>query len=907
MTVPRSYTHWTRLEPRPRDEDMADALRAEVRDPLWLLSRQWQLAEFHGDDAGSPVRADLQVEHDALTHYDLGPPGRGGGGPREYEGQPLEALVERERVLSDDDGPPARVAAEAGLYFLRLLSAHGYETGDGPYAAGDFPDDLVLTDVEGDLDVAGRRFARVMTDRVLDGQAVYDAIASAVSNVAAVAGGASPAVADAGALPLPRDGDRTEAFDAAVAEYVGYCRSLFDEPRAETGAAWRPERMEYEFAVSTGDDAETVLAATEYGGGHLDWHAFSVEADRSLGTEAGGGTAEDGGLGDEGDGVERAGRDSNERGGGAGSERREVDDAEREEGGGDAGATTTTAVTTLPTRATFPGMPAERWWEFEDAAVTLGDVYSDGASLPRLLLLEFAVQYGNDWFLLPVETPVGSLSRVTSLSLTDSFGVSRSVGPTTARTDDWNAFAFGDLPNADGPGLFVPPTLPTPVESDPVERVVLARDETANLAFGIERVVEGPVGDPVAREEFEPPSLRVDAVSPARDGDVATEFVDLENPGEDDLAVSGWEVRRVTDGEEATVFTVEDDVLPPESVLRIHTGRSGTGPSDDGRLDRYCGRSTPLWTDADGLAVYDVSDGDARLVTRKRLGRPSDSSAAYRLSTDVPDHWFPFEVDPTSPTDYRLERALLLDADRLGVSPGHLPQPRGEILEPDGALLEDGADTLRVYEEEIPPTGTEVTRSYRLAGWHTGRTHLWSGRRVRASRDEPSSGLRFDVLEEATGRPGDGTGDSSDRADSDTDGERDDAPEAPHEATGRENLVAASSYLLGWFSGLLVLAFGRDSEYVRFHAAQSVVVFGGLSLAHVSLWFAQLLVFLVFYTGHPIVDPTYHLLAGAIERLASTVWLLGIGVWVYLVAWTYRRRDPRIPVAARLADALAGR
>ena len=43
---------WNRLEGRPRTTDFDRALRAEVRDPLWLLTRQWQLGEFTGSDAG---------------------------------------------------------------------------------------------------------------------------------------------------------------------------------------------------------------------------------------------------------------------------------------------------------------------------------------------------------------------------------------------------------------------------------------------------------------------------------------------------------------------------------------------------------------------------------------------------------------------------------------------------------------------------------------------------------------------------------------------------------------------------------------------------------------------------------------------------------------------------------------
>lgn len=45
------------------------------------------------------------------------------------------------------------------------------------------------------------------------------------------------------------------------------------------------------------------------------------------------------------------------------------------------------------------------------------------------------------------------------------------------------------------------------------------------------------------------------------------------------------------------------------------------------------------------------------------------------------------------------------------------------------------------------------------------------------------------------------------------------------------NVAAALSYALGWVSGAVVLLFETENRFVRFHAMQSVIVFGSLSLA----------------------------------------------------------------------------
>ncbi len=44
------------------------------------------------------------------------------------------------------------------------------------------------------------------------------------------------------------------------------------------------------------------------------------------------------------------------------------------------------------------------------------------------------------------------------------------------------------------------------------------------------------------------------------------------------------------------------------------------------------------------------------------------------------------------------------------------------------------------------------------------------------------------------------------------------------------NLKAALTYLAGWITGLLFLLTEKEDEFIRFHAAQSLVLFGGLSI-----------------------------------------------------------------------------
>ena len=60
-----------RYEPVPSGK-MNESLAARIHDPLWFLSRQWQLGEFQGDDAGSPARLDVLGTTAPIGAYALG-------------------------------------------------------------------------------------------------------------------------------------------------------------------------------------------------------------------------------------------------------------------------------------------------------------------------------------------------------------------------------------------------------------------------------------------------------------------------------------------------------------------------------------------------------------------------------------------------------------------------------------------------------------------------------------------------------------------------------------------------------------------------------------------------------------------------------------------------------------------
>lgn len=60
-------------------------------------------------------------------------------------------------------------------------------------------------------------------------------------------------------------------------------------------------------------------------------------------------------------------------------------------------------------------------------------------------------------------------------------------------------------------------------------------------------------------------------------------------------------------------------------------------------------------------------------------------------------------------------------------------------------------------------------------------------------------------------------------------------------AKGNENLMGAASYLLGFVTGIIFLLLEKESKYVRFHAMQSTILFGGIFIINIALGFIPIL------------------------------------------------------------------
>ena len=427
---------WNRLEGRPRTADFAQALRAEVRDPLWLLARQWQLGEFRGTDGGSPVTATYSVVASPLSRFrsDAHPDGTAGPLPPD---RPLETVVERRPLPFAFGAEPISfdLRLSIGRRWLKLVArssvAHRRDVAENYVER--YP--IGLPDPNNDADAARVAHPEVwagmqaVAGRRMDGYLLYQYLKGG--------GHASDGI------PGLRRQDR-ELLDPLGPRLTDWFDQLIDQPTGNDG--WDPQRLEHRFSVAAATaGGERVLAAPEYPGGELDWPAFSIATKDTLGAT------------------------------------------------GPVPAALNRTVFPAPVR--FSGMPLPRWWAVEDGRTNFAAVTPDSTDLARLIFLEFALVYSNDWYLLPCDVPAGTLAAVQGLAVTDVFGARRWITPAGAGQahdwQDWSMFDLGD-PAA---GVLLPPGAPQVATGPALEEVALVRDESANLVWGIEQTVRMPTGE----------------------------------------------------------------------------------------------------------------------------------------------------------------------------------------------------------------------------------------------------------------------------------------------------------------------------------------------------------------------------------------------------------------------------
>ncbi len=610
---------WLLIESRCRSNDFGPGVSARTADALWMLARQWQVGEFMGDDAASPISVTLEHESQTLDSLRLGTSvreqslGEGTG--------PLEMLVERERPALD-----WRTRIQIGQRFERLVKSYvGTSAATMIQSLRKIYPVNAPTDAES-MDRATQRFVRFLAGRVIDGGALLSAI-------------------DEGKLAadLEHNGMKEEEKQKiidVIDDLTHWYANLCSLPESTRPKSWIPRKLDYQFSVSLSAPSsanggpKTRIAAPDYRNGDLDWYSFIHDGPAQGHWE------------------------------------------------------TKPGITRTPARIEITGT-SSRWWAFEDGATDFGNLDVAKPDLAKLLLMDFVLIYGDDWFSVPVPVEAGSLSRIKYLTVTNVFGETHQVPPgRRLNADPLKRFEMYSLSLSDEdtdvpPMLFVPPAAGFRQESQPVEEIRFMRDEGANMVWAVEATISNGIGNPVDGGE-----AQLERVQRRYEGEIAALKVAI---GQLDAALT----RPLSDAERSKLLTERQVKL--DRIDLLSRGPTAQPPVKYGDIPRY------------------------------------------RLATTVPENWFPFiPVQCGTPEDpcirLRVAEMLRNKDDEL---PTDIPA-MSKLLEHDPLLWVD--------EETIPRAGLRVIHTKQRIRWFDGKTYVWLGRKVLTGRGEGNSGLQFDRL-----------------------------------------------------------------------------------------------------------------------------------------------------------------
>lgn len=232
-------TFWNRLELRTRSDNPAPGLIAALRDPLWIPSRQRQLAEFRAENAGSPAWVEVKYDSTIATAE-----------------APLEPMIADEGFT-----PTLMMRLELGQVFEMLLEDEG-ESGLIAQFYADYPLPHPLPESDS-ADVL--RVLRLIHDRAMDGYELLNADLPSFWSV--LTNGQQAAVL------------RARERLANWVEDVFGTRGV----RTTIASAWQPHSLAYAKDISATGPGESRLAlhVTPDTNGALDWYSADIVSQNS--------------------------------------------------------------------------------------------------------------------------------------------------------------------------------------------------------------------------------------------------------------------------------------------------------------------------------------------------------------------------------------------------------------------------------------------------------------------------------------------------------------------------------------------------------------------------------------------------------------------------------------------------
>lgn len=111
------------------------------------------------------------------------------------------------------------------------------------------------------------------------------------------------------------------------------------------------------------------------------------------------------------------------------------------------------------------------------------------------------------------------------------------------------------------------------------------------------------------------------------------------------------------------------------------------------------------------------------------------------------------------------------------------------------------------------------------------------------------------------------------------------------------NVAALLSYAFGWVTGLIFFLVEKENKFVRFHALQSIIVFGA--------FFAAGIVLSILFQFFMMVR--LYFMFQFLAFISKLIWFAASILWVVLMVSAYQGKHFKLPIAGDIAEKIVNK
>ena len=95
-----------------------------------------------------------------------------------------------------------------------------------------------------------------------------------------------------------------------------------------------------------------------------------------------------------------------------------------------------------------------------------------------------------------------------------------------------------------------------------------------------------------------------------------------------------------------------------------------------------------------------------------------------------------------------------------------------------------------------------------------------------------------------------------------------------------ENVASLLCYVLGWITGIVFLFLEPENKTIRFHAFQSILVFGVITILA------------IIFHNIPVLS----------AFMPWIIWVIGLILWIVLMVKAYQGEKYKLPISGEMAE-----